>query len=160
MKKIKIFLDTSIPSFLFADDSTDKKNVTIQFWDLLKIGVFDVYVSDVLFIEINRAQKPLRENLIQSIRDISPVTIHVDHEIIQLSNHYVTEQVVPAKFRDDALHLASATITNCDAVVSWNFKHFVNLKIIRGINGVNRMLGYKEIEILTPQSWIEDNRYE
>jgi hypothetical protein len=29
----------------------------------------------------------------------------------------------------------------------------------RGVNGINKMLGYKELEILTPQSWLleDDN---
>ena len=55
---------------------------------------------------------------------------------------------------DDAYHLAVATIYNCDVVASWNFQHMVKYKTIIGVNGVNKMLGYKEIEILTPESMI------
>ena len=47
-----------------------------------------------------------------------------------------------------------------DALVSWNFKHMVKLKTIRGVNGINRMLGFKELEILTPQSWIQEDNNE
>jgi hypothetical protein len=36
----------------------------------------------------------------------------------------------------------------------------VKLKTIRGVNGINRMLGFKEIEILTPQSWIQEDNNE
>ncbi len=73
-----------------------------------------------------------------------------------LAEKYVQEKIIPQKYFDDALHLACATYANVDSVVSWNFKHFVNLKTIRGVNGVNRIVGLKEIEILTPQSWIEE----
>jgi len=36
-------------------------------------------------------------------------------------------------------------------LVSWNFKHIVNLERIRGYNGINILLGHKPIEIRTPQ---------
>jgi len=47
-----------------------------------------------------------------------------------------------------------------DALISWNFKHMVKLKTIRGVNGINRMLGFKELEILTPQSLIQEDNNE
>ena len=52
---------------------------------------------------------------------------------------------------------ALATYNEADAVISWNFKHMVKLKTIRGVNGINKMLGYKELEILTPQSWLQED---
>ena len=69
------------------------------------------------------------------------------------------EGIIPQKYQDDALHIALATYNEADAVISWNFKHMVKLKTIRGVNGINKMLGYKELEILTPQSWLleDDN---
>jgi len=53
LKKTKLYLDTSALSFLFADDSPEKREVTLQFWDILKLGLYDVVISDIL----------LRENL-------------------------------------------------------------------------------------------------
>ncbi|MEK7196220.1 MAG: hypothetical protein AAB151_01000, partial [Nitrospirota bacterium] len=47
-----------------------------------------------------------------------------------------------------------------DPLISWNFKHMVKLKTIRGVNGINRMLGFKELEILTPQSLIQEDNNE
>ncbi len=60
----------------------------------------------------------------------------------------------------DALHIALATYNEADALISWNFRHMVKLKTIRGVNGINRMLGLKELEILTPQSWIQEDNNE
>lgn len=59
MKKTKLYLDTSVPSFLFADDSPEKREVTIKFWDVLKLGLYDVIISDILLSEKYRALKYL-----------------------------------------------------------------------------------------------------
>ena len=54
MKKTKLYLDTSVPSFLFADDSPEKREVTIQFWNILRTGIYDVVISDILLTEITK----------------------------------------------------------------------------------------------------------
>lgn len=90
---------------------------------------------------------------------MSKIDIHIieiDEQIRVLAEKYVNEGIIPEKYFDDALHLAESTYTEVDSVVSWNFRHMVKLSTIRGINGVNKMFGLKEIEILTPQIWIED----
>ncbi|MBI5216730.1 MAG: PIN domain-containing protein [Ignavibacteriae bacterium] len=153
--KTKLYLDTSVPSFLFANDSPDKQAATKEFWKLLRLDIFDVFISDILLIEIARSKFPLDNQLKSAIAEISHEIVHVDDEIVAVAQKYIEEKIVPVKFRDDALHLACASKTYVDAVISWNFKHFVNLKTIRGVNGVNRILGLKEIEILTPYSFIE-----
>lgn len=53
--------------------------------------------------------------------------------------------------RADALHVALATIAKVDVLVSWNFKHIVNLGRIRLFNGVNLEQGYGPLEIRTPR---------
>jgi len=58
------------------------------------------------------------------------------------------------KYRDDALHIAVAVVNDLDVVVSWNFKHIVKLKTRMEANGINKMLGYKEIEICSPEEVI------
>ncbi len=65
------------------------------------------------------------------------------------------EKVVTKKFRSDALHIAIATINKVDVLVSWNFKHFVNLNRIRQYNSVNLKYGYPLIEIRSPMEIVE-----
>ena len=38
-----------------------------------------------------------------------------------------------------------------DLLVSWNFEHLVKLKTRVGVNAVNRLVGYREIEIVSPE---------
>ncbi len=61
--------------------------------------------------------------------------------------------------RADCQHIAMATLANADVLISWNFKHIVNLDKIRGYNGINYQLGYDMIEIRTPKEIINyDNK--
>ena len=160
MKKTTLYLDTSVPSFLFADDSPEKREVTIQFWDILKIGLYNIVISDILLTEISRSEVPSSQQLEDRLAEIILKIVSVNEDIYSLAQKYIDEGIIPQKYQDDALHIALATYNEADALISWNFKHMVNLKTIRGVNGINRMLGFKELEILTPQSWIQEDNNE
>ncbi|WP_420263864.1 PIN domain nuclease [Candidatus Magnetominusculus dajiuhuensis] len=160
MKKIKLYLDTSVPSFLFADDSPEKMEVTVRFWDILKLGLYDIVVSDILLAEISRSKVPSSQELEEKLTEIVMEIVSVAEDIYSLVQKYIAEGIIPQKYQDDALHIALATYNEADALISWNFKHMVKLKTIRGVNGINRMLGFKELEILTPQSWIQEDNDE
>jgi hypothetical protein len=47
--------------------------------------------------------------------------------------------------------VAVATVARVDALVSWNFKHPVNLKTRRAIHATNLRLGYPLIDIVSPE---------
>lgn len=160
MKRIKLYLDTSVPSFLFAKDSPEKLDATVRFWEILRLGLYDVVVSDVLLAEISRSNEPSSQELEEKLMEIVVEIVTVDDDIYSLAQKYIDEGIIPQKYQDDALHIALATYNEADALISWNFRHMVKLKTIRGVNGINRMLGFKELEILTPQSWIQEDNYE
>lgn len=160
MKKIKLYLDTSVPSFLFADDSPEKREVTIQFWDILKMGIYDVVISDILLTEISKSERSLAQDLENRLTELVLEIVSVNEDVYSLARKYIDEGIIPQTYQDDALHIALATFNEADALISWNFKHMVKLKTIRGVNGINRMLGFKELEILTPQSLIQEDNNE
>jgi hypothetical protein len=74
-----------------------------------------------------------------------------DAESRDLANLYLDEKAVSSKYYEDALHIAIATINKVDVLVSWNFKHIVNLERIRKYNAVNLMNGYTMLEIRNPR---------
>jgi hypothetical protein len=76
--------------------------------------------------------------------------IEFTEEAKDLADRYLQEGVVSKKSRVDAQHIATATISRVDVLVSWNFKHIVNLEKIHGYNSVNLRLGYPILEIRTP----------
>jgi hypothetical protein len=84
----------------------------------------------------------------------TPRLLELNPETIDLAEKYLDEGIIPRKYRDDALHIAVAVVSDLDVVVSWNFEHIVKLKTRMEVNGVNKMLGYKEIEICSPEEVI------
>lgn len=84
--------------------------------------------------------------------------VHVEDistEAVQLRDAYLSAGIVGPASRDDAQHVALATVLGCWSIVSWNFRHIVHARKIPLYNGVNRVQGYTEIAIHTPQEVIE-----
>ena len=74
-----------------------------------------------------------------------------DEEASRLADQYIASKTIGVGNIEDAQHIATATVHRVDVLVSWNFKHIVNLERIRGYNSVNLRLGYPLLEIRTPQ---------
>ena len=74
----------------------------------------------------------------------------ISKEALELQSHYVASGVVTEKSLDDALHVAIATVSACDLIVSWNFKHIVHFDKIPKYNAVNVLNGYGQIGIYSP----------
>jgi hypothetical protein len=76
--------------------------------------------------------------------------LSVPHEALDLADQYIAARVIGPGMLSDAQHIATATIQRADVLVSWNFKHIVNLARVHGYNSVNLREGYPLLEIRTP----------
>lgn len=63
MRKLKLYLDTSVWNFFFADDAPEKRDVTKEFFDLIQRGYYEVYISDVVLDEIRDAPETKKNQL-------------------------------------------------------------------------------------------------
>jgi hypothetical protein len=72
-----------------------------------------------------------------------------------LATKYIEEKVVGKTSFDDCLHIATATLYKADILVSWNFKHIVNVYRIRGYNSINLRMNYSPLEIRSPKEILE-----
>jgi len=150
MKKLKLYLDTSVISHLDAPDAPEKMAETFVLWDEIKSGQYDVVISDITFEELDRCSEPKKSLLNHCIDEIDFENHAETNESGALLGSYLQYGVLSAKNRDDLRHIALATILACDIIVSWNFKHFVNIKTINKVQAVNQLQGYPEINILPP----------
>jgi len=119
--------------------------------------VYESVLSEITLQEISASTEILQQQILRQLETIHLEIVEITEETITLAEKYIEEQIIPLRFRSDALHIAAATLSRCDVLASWNFKHIVKLKTILGVNGINQMLGYSEIKILTPQSLSEEN---
>ncbi|MFH1772424.1 MAG: PIN domain nuclease [Candidatus Omnitrophota bacterium] len=156
MKKLKLYLDTSVLNFALTDklELSLQKKATVDLLDEIKQGKYEGYVSEQVLIEIARAPQEKTKRLNQLVSDLDIESLSFSEEIEGVANKYIAEGIIPVKYKEDALHLAIASVNNLDVVVSWNFEHIVKLKTKQGVAVVNTMLGYKPIEIVSPQEVI------
>ena len=155
MNKIKIYLDTSVISHLEAEDTPEKKQDTVDFWLELIKGQYIVTISDLTIAELFKCPEPKRTLLFEHLSVIDYVEVQEIPETITLADEYLKYGVLNPKSRDDCRHIAIATITGCKYIVSWNFKHFVNIKTINKVQAVNKLMNYNEINILPPSMMLE-----
>jgi predicted nucleic acid-binding protein len=149
--KQRIYIDTSVIGGCFDDEfSTD----TTPFIDRVKNGEFIIIVSEILEAELLRAPDFVKEQL-NSLPEKQIEKVRLSSEAIELADKYIEAKVVGKTSRADCQHIAIATLCNADVLVSWNFKHIVNLDRIRGYNGINYQNGHKMIEIRTPKEIIK-----
>lgn len=90
------------------------------------------------------------------VKKINPEQLTLDDNVAALAKEYIEKEVIPSKYEDDALHIAFASVNNLDVIVSWNFTHIVKLKTKREVSGINAMMGYKSIEICSPEEVIDN----
>jgi len=155
MRKLKIYLDTSVISHLDAYDAQDKQVDTLLLWEEIKSGKYKVFISDIVFEEIYKNLEIKRELLLKYLTDIEYQHISIDDDIRKYADELNRLDILSEKHISDCLHIGSAVIYDCDMLLSWNFKHMVRIKTINGVKSVNSLLGYKEIGIYPPSMIIE-----
>ena len=89
MKKLKLYIETSTWNFVFADDSPEKMATTKEFLDLVRKGVYMVYISEVVEAEINRAPEAIKHKLLKLIDEIDPVVLKLAAEAEDLADIYI-----------------------------------------------------------------------
>jgi hypothetical protein len=77
--------------------------------------------------------------------------LEITESALELSEQYLSRKILTPKFRDDSLHIAIASLSMVDVLVSWNFKHIVHYDKIQLFNAVNIENGVKPISIYTPR---------
>ena len=147
--KQRIYIDTSVFGGHFDEEF---KEHTIPLFDRITEGEFIILYSTVTQDELENAPEKVKE-LVNSLRVDLTEFIETTDEAVDLATEYIIERVVGQSSYADCLHIALATINRADFLVSWNFKHIVNIERIRGYNSINIKNGYKQLEIRSPREF-------
>ncbi len=151
MRKLKLYIETSTWNFVFADDAPEKTAITKEFFELIRKAAYQVYISEVVQAEINRAPEAVKNKLLGLVEEINPVILKLTAEAEDLADIYVKRKIIPDKKAEDALHVAVATLEELDAIVTWNYRHLANIRKAELFFGVNLEQGFhKKVEIITP----------
>jgi hypothetical protein len=152
---MRLYLETTVPNFLFAEDAPDKQQATEVFFDWLRVASDEFFVSALVEAEIAVCPEPKRSRMIGILRGLPLRVLPVTMECSALADEYVQAGIVPARFKNDALHVAVAVWHKLDVVVSWNMAHLVNMRKVERINAVNERSGLPRIRIHTPEEVVD-----
>jgi len=149
--KQKFYFDTSVFGGIYDKEFEEE---TLQLFERVKLGKIVCMYSDLTETELLNAPENVRTYFKNLPRENIERVI-VNAEIIELATKYIEEKVIGKTSFDDCLHIATATIYKADILVSWNFKHIVNVYRIRGYNSINLRMNYIPLEIRSPKEIIE-----
>jgi len=148
--RLKLYLDTSVLGAVCDPGPEDRLAATRRILDGLTAGSWDGYISALVLEEVSRAHDSVRRK-IATVLDKSPLTVLDESEgSVALAQAYIAAGAIPSDYEDDARHIAIATVNDINAVVSWNFRHMVNIARKRRINSVNLREGCPLIDIVSP----------
>jgi len=149
--KQRVYIDTSVVGGFY---DVEFQEYTRPLFEKIKKGKIIIIYSDLLEKELQDAPEKVKE-VIKKIPTEFVENIEISDESILLAQKYVDENVVGKSSFEDCLHIALATLNRADIIVSWNFKHIVNVTRIRGYNAVNLKYGYPQIDIRSPRELID-----
>jgi len=172
----RIYIDTSVIGGCFDQQFAYWSN---ELFNQIMKGTMIAIISEITLKEIEDAPFYVKEKLLNIPEEFSEV-LPENTEVEFLAEKYIEHQAIPPSCVEDDLHIAYSTIYNVDVLVSWNFKHIVNLNRIKGgsknldfvilakagmtvirttlkkFNSVNLFYGYKTVEIRSPKEVIDN----
>ncbi len=148
MNKPTVYLDTTIPSYLFEERQELQAFVQItQQWWAEERPNFEVYVSEEILIELNRGNYPNKTKILESVSAL-PILLS-NPEIDEITKVYIDHYLMPRKHRGDARHLAYASFYQMDFLLTWNCNHLANGNKRPHLHNLNTRLQLQAPEILT-----------
>jgi predicted nucleic acid-binding protein len=147
----RIYIDTSIIGGYYDEEFQE---VTRALFNRLENHEIIFIISDLLQLELMQAPVRVQELLLK-FPEAWFEHVSITKEITNLADAYIVEKVVGRTSLEDCRHIAMATVYRADVLVSWNFKHIVNLDRIKGYNSVNLREGYPPLAIRSPKDLID-----
>lgn len=150
-RKLRVYADTSVYGGCFDDEFADESEA---FFSEVRTGRFVLVVSTVTLRELSGAPERV-QGVLAGVPSENVESFPDSREILDLRDAYIEAGVVGLGSKDDAEHVAAASVADVDVVVSWNFRHIVHLERINGYHAVNLLRGYRTVNIRSPREVIE-----
>jgi predicted nucleic acid-binding protein len=158
MEKPKIYLETTMFNFPFADDAPQYRADTLRLFEEIRAGKFEPYTSVYVIEELDGTEDQFRREAMKAlIDDYHIMVLSATDKADRLAAVYLTEGAVKAAYFTDALHIATAAVNELDFIVSLNFQHIVKRKTIEATARINSREGYKQVGIYQPSEVINDD---
>ncbi len=160
LSKKKVYVETTIVSDATALPTNDLalvgRQVATREWWKIAIEQFELFSSPIVRREADKGDAEAAKRRVDALKGLPELTL--TGEAGFLAQKLVEEKAVPARFKEDALHIAIAAVERMVYLVSWNFRHITNAQMIPKIKKVCADCGYTCPEICTPQMLQEEEQ--
>ena len=150
--KPRLYFDTTVFGGVFDEEFEE---ISTLLFEKIRLGVITCVYSDVSIAELSNAPENVKIHF-NNLPKENLEFVEVTEDAFKLAEQYLEEKVVGRTSADDCRHIATATINKVDYLVSWNFKHIVNVFRIRGYNSVNLKNGYIQLDIRSPKEIVNN----
>ena len=157
MTKLRVYLETTIPSYLAAWLNRDlimasHQQTTREWWNTRRED-FELFVSQFVIDEVGVGDPDAARRRLEALVNVP--LLDPSEEVHALADELMKCVPLPAKAAADALHIAIATINGMDYLLTWNCKHIANAALRPSIEAVCRENGYEPPVICTPEELLE-----
>ena len=152
MHKQRIYIDTSVIGGCFDEEFSEWSN---KLFDEFICGNKLAVISETTNAELQNAPIFVQNRIFDIPQEYLEI-VKINDDIDFLAKKYFDYEAISPKNKEDALHIATASFYKVNVLVSWNFKHIVNLRRINLYNAVNLIFGYSNLEIRSPREVLEN----
>ncbi len=153
MHAIRVYVDTSV---IGGTNDDEFAVASRRFFELVNNRAFILLISQLVLDELQPAPTVVKQ-VLEAIPTECIERVEANEDVEILANAYIAAGVLTENSWTDAMHVAMATVTRANLVLSWNFKHIVNYQRIQQFNSVNLANGYGLIDIRSPMEIAYDN---
>jgi predicted nucleic acid-binding protein len=126
-----------------------------MFWETVKVGEFNVFISEMVIEELNHCDPGKLALLANYLSEVEHSVLGLNDEIKSLATIIIERSILPKRSLGDSFHIAYALTAECDLLLTWNMKHLANFYTNREIRFLTLENMYKPLSIMPPSMLIE-----
>ncbi len=151
--KPSLYIETSVVSYLTARPSgrviaAARQQHTLRWWSTRR-SRYDLFISPLVLAEAELGDPAAAAARLEALRSIEVVAASAESDA--LAEALLREVPLPEKATADANHIAVATVSGADYLLTWNFKHIANPVLREQIAEVGRTRGYRSPTLCSPE---------
>jgi predicted nucleic acid-binding protein len=153
--KLKLYMETTVPSYLTARPSRDlvvagHQQITREWWQERRES-FQIFVSQLVVDEVSAGDPAAVRERLQAIEDLPLLDITPEVEPLASALLKVKAHVLPRKAATDAAHIALSAVHWMDLLVTWNCVPIANTVMAKAVAKVCEDHGFECPVICTPE---------
>jgi hypothetical protein len=155
--KPRVYIETSVISFLTARPSRDLLVAAAQAWteDWWRFHrpECEAFISEAVLREVREGDEEASLRRLGAVQGV-PV-LATTREARALADLLMKAHALPTAAETDAAHIAIAAVNGMHILLTWNCRHIAHPLAMPRIRDIIEKAGLESPTIATPQTWLE-----